>query len=115
MHLCVQELAAEVERRQGAVWAPQQGSDDAGFTPRERQQRVKAARSVLSQRLKTQRQQQVQQVQHGFFAEEPGDGVRQQWGGGAACDGMDGDEEDGCGGWGWDELPASNEFKRQRL
>jgi len=109
----VQELAAEVERRQCAVWAPQQGSDDAGRTPQERQQRVKAARSVLSQRLQAQRQQQVQ---HGFFAEEAGGGVRQHWeGDGGASDGMDGEEEDGCGGWGWDELQASNDFKRQRL
>lgn len=62
MALDMQALAAEVERRQAAVWAPQQDTLDAQLTPHQRQQRLKTARTVLAQRLQQQRQQQVQQA-----------------------------------------------------
>lgn len=55
----LQALAAEVERRQAAVWVPQQGTLDAQLTPHQRQQQLKTARMVLAQRLQQQRQQQV--------------------------------------------------------
>jgi hypothetical protein len=97
----LQALAAEVERRQAAVWAPQQDTPDAQLTPHQRQQRLKTARTVLAQRLQQQRQQQVQQAGLGL-----GLGAGNLGGGGFMPDG-DGDDE------AWEG--SEGVLKRQRL
>lgn len=63
---CPQALAAEVERRQSAVWSPAAGTPDAQLTPVQRQQRLRTARSVLSVRVQEQRRQQQAQAAGGF-------------------------------------------------
>lgn len=70
----LQALAAEVERRQAAVWAPQQGTPDAQLTPHQRQQQLKTARTALAQRLQQQRQQQVAAAGLGLAAGQGGGG-----------------------------------------
>jgi hypothetical protein len=106
----LQALAAETERRQAAVWAPQPDSADAELNPQQRQQRLKTARAVLSQRLQQQRQQQFQQAQAGLGMGQEGAGGG-QWsevaGGGFMADGAEGFVGDEC----WE----SGVLKRQRL
>lgn len=52
----VQELVAEVERRQAGLLRPSDATD-AARPPAERQKRLRAARTVLSARMQQQRQQ----------------------------------------------------------
>jgi hypothetical protein len=58
--LTQQELAAEVEARQAAVWAPSTPQDTAR-TPLQRQQRLQAARAQLAASMQQARQQRRQQ------------------------------------------------------
>ncbi|WIA16371.1 hypothetical protein OEZ85_013067 [Tetradesmus obliquus] len=106
--LSMQELVAEVERRQSAILQPQ-SAEDAARTPSARQKRLRAARSVLSARMQQQRAAGLAAAEASVGG-TAADGSGDVGGGGFVSDGGY-----GSSGWqagvhdGWGDL------KRQRL
>jgi hypothetical protein len=107
----VQELVAEVERRQAAILQPQT-PEDAARTPLARQKRLRVARTVLSARMQQQRAAGL------AAAAAAAAGTT------AECSSMDAGvgggfvPEDECGngsGWGPGMHDEWGDFKRQRL
>eukprot|EP00775_Hariotina_reticulata_P003952 gene3953-4205_t len=93
-HISMQELLAEVDRRQAGVFSPK-SLEDVARLPVERQKRLRVARSVLASRLQCQRAGAV----------ESAAGAVQHTGGFLSS--ADGPQDDADHGW--------DSWKRQRL
>ena len=64
---CHQVLQAEVRRRQTAVLSPEADTAEAGMCARARQQRLSAARTMLSERLTTEAAEAAAKLGGGFL------------------------------------------------
>lgn len=65
-NLSVKELRDEVSRRQAAILQPLPDSEEAGLDPIVRQSRLREARSLLSDRVKTEKAQNLEAEVGGF-------------------------------------------------
>jgi hypothetical protein len=105
----VQELVAEVERRQSGILQPQ-SPKDAARTPLARQKRLRVARTVLSARMQQQRAAGLAAAAAAAAGAAAEHGSGNYGGGGFVPQG-----EHGSSGWQAGMHDGWGDFKRQRL